>query len=68
MIFRLIFTHLALTVHHVFVIGDGRVDIHINQHKPHLTGLLKHMPTTWIYILTGRLERTAGAERHLREG
>ncbi|KAI2737066.1 CAZyme family GT1 [Penicillium roqueforti] len=25
------------------ILGDGRVDIHIDQHKPHLGGLLKHI-------------------------
>ncbi|KAJ6089633.1 UDP-glucuronosyl/UDP-glucosyltransferase [Penicillium canescens] len=44
------------------ILGDGRVDIQIDQHKPHLAGLLNHIQRPDIHS-DREAERTASAER-----
>ncbi|KAJ6029290.1 CAZyme family GT1 [Penicillium canescens] len=44
------------------ILGDGRVDIRIDQHKPHLAGLLNHIQRPDIHS-DREAERTASAER-----
>lgn len=46
------------------ILGDGRVDIHVNEHTPRLIGLFKHMQPPGIPS-SGELEGTDRADLHI---